>query len=93
MTKDDLTPTTEETQDTASKGQPESSGGKELQGRNEPEDFQTLYRESLKTMEEGQILNGTVIDITPDHVTVDVGYKCEGQIPSGSSRGGTKTLR
>jgi small subunit ribosomal protein S1 len=32
-------------------------------------------------MEEGQILNGTVIDITPDHVTVDVGYKCEGQIP------------
>jgi small subunit ribosomal protein S1 len=81
MTKDDLTPTTEETQDTASKGQPESSGGKELQGRNEPEDFQTLYRESLKTMEEGQILNGTVIDITPDHVTVDVGYKCEGQIP------------
>jgi small subunit ribosomal protein S1 len=81
MTKDDLTPTTEETQDTAPKGQPESSGGKELQGRNEPEDFQTLYRESLKTMEEGQILNGTVIDITPDHVTVDVGYKCEGQIP------------
>jgi small subunit ribosomal protein S1 len=81
MIKDDLTPTTEETQDTAPKGQPASSGGKELQGRNEPEDFQTLYRESLKTMEEGQILNGTVIDITPDHVTVDVGYKCEGQIP------------
>jgi len=81
MTKDDLTPTMEKTQDTAPQGQPESPGGKELQGRNEPEDFQTLYRESLKTMEEGQILNGTVIDITPDHVTVDVGYKCEGQIP------------
>jgi small subunit ribosomal protein S1 len=47
----------------------------------EPEDFQTLYKESLKTMDEGQILSGIVINITPDHVTVDVGYKCEGQIP------------
>ncbi len=32
-------------------------------------------------MEEGQILRGIVVDITPDHVTVDVGYKSEGQIP------------
>jgi small subunit ribosomal protein S1 len=45
------------------------------------EDFQTLYEESLKTLEEGQILRGIVMDITPDHVTVDVGYKSEGQIP------------
>jgi small subunit ribosomal protein S1 len=81
MTKDDLTPTTEETSKPSPKDQPESPVGRGPQGRNEPEDFQTLYKESLRTMEEGQILNGTVIDITPDHVTVDVGYKCEGQIP------------
>jgi small subunit ribosomal protein S1 len=49
--------------------------------KGEPEDFQELYQESLKPLEEGQILKGTVIDITPDHVTVDVGYKSEGQIP------------
>ncbi|OGP92962.1 MAG: 30S ribosomal protein S1 [Deltaproteobacteria bacterium RBG_16_48_10] len=71
----------EETQRTSPKEQAEGSAGKELQSRNEPEDFQTLYRESLRTMDEGQILSGTVIDITPDHVTVDVGYKCEGHIP------------
>ncbi|HMK75787.1 MAG TPA: 30S ribosomal protein S1 [Thermodesulfobacteriota bacterium] len=59
----------------------EKREGKELPRRDEPEDFQTLYEESLKTLEEGQILRGTVIDITPDHVTVDVGYKSEGQIP------------
>ena len=47
----------------------------------EAEDFQSMYRENLRAMEEGQILSGTVIDITPDHVTVDVGYKSEGQIP------------
>ena len=82
MTKDNLTPTMEETQNTSPKEQTEESpAGKGPHGRNEPEDFQTLYKESLKTMDEGQILNGTVIDITPDHVTVDVGYKCEGQIP------------
>jgi small subunit ribosomal protein S1 len=71
----------EETQNTSPKDQMEIPAGRGPHGRNEPEDFQTLYKESLKTMEEGQILNGTVIDITPDHVTVDVGYKCEGQIP------------
>ena len=81
MAKDDLTPTMEETEKTSPKGQEESPGEKELQSRNEPEDFQTLYKESLRTMDEGQILHGTVIDITPDHVTVDVGYKCEGHIP------------
>jgi small subunit ribosomal protein S1 len=59
----------------------EKREGKELPRRDESEDFQTLYEESLKTLEEGQILRGTVIDITPDHVTVDVGYKSEGQIP------------
>ena len=81
MAKDDLTPA-EETQDgTTPEGVEKSPEGRELESRNEPEDFQTLYRESLKTMEEGQILNGTVIDITPDHVTVDIGYKREGQIP------------
>ena len=54
---------------------------KEPHRRGESDDFQTLYEESLKTIEEGQILRGMVVDITPDHVTVDVGYKSEGQIP------------
>ncbi|MBM4350966.1 MAG: 30S ribosomal protein S1 [Deltaproteobacteria bacterium] len=56
-------------------------GAKDLHRREEPESFQTLYEESFKEIAEGQILRGTVIEITPDHVTVDVGYKCEGQIP------------
>lgn len=78
----------EETKQTS----PEREGGRreerELPRRDElsedstqREDFQTLYEESLKTLEEGQILRGTVVDITPDHVMVDVGYKSEGQIP------------
>ena len=74
----------------------EDSGQKEeKQETPEPapqEDFQALYKESLKTLEEGQILTGTVIDITPDHVTVDVGYKCEGQIPIREFQRKDKTL-
>ncbi len=56
-------------------------GAKDFHRREEAENFQTLYEESFKEIAEGQILKGTVIEITPDHVTVDVGYKCEGQIP------------
>jgi small subunit ribosomal protein S1 len=81
MVKDELTPAEEETKQSPPGGDAETRGLKELHRRDESEDFQTLYEESLKTMEEGQILRGTVIDITPDHVTVDVGYKSEGQIP------------
>jgi small subunit ribosomal protein S1 len=53
----------------------------EFRHKEESEDFQTLYEGSLKAIEEGQILKGIVLEITPDHVTVDVGYKSEGHIP------------
>jgi len=82
MVKDELTPGEEQTEQVPPSGEVEKKGLREVHRRDEPEDFQTLYEESLKTMEEGQILRGTVIDITPDHVTVDVGYKSEGQIPT-----------
>jgi len=81
MVKEDLAPAEEETKQTSLEGKEEKREGKELPRRDEPEDFQTLYEESLKTLEEGQILRGIVVDITPDHVIVDVGYKSEGQIP------------
>jgi len=81
MVKDELIPVEKGTKQTPLGGGEEKRELKELPRRDEPEDFQTLYEESLKTVEEGQILRGIVIDITPDHVTVDVGYKSEGQIP------------
>src|SRR4030067_2790184 len=80
MIKEELIPVEEEKKQIPKEG--EKKGGlKEFQRRDEGENFQTLYEESLKAIEEGQILRGTVIDITEDHVTVDVGYKSEGQIP------------
>jgi len=56
----------------------------EIETTNESEDsYETmtqLYEESLKDVQEGEVVEGTVIKITPDHVVVDVGYKSEGQI-------------
>ncbi len=47
----------------------------------EVEDFKELYEASLKTIEEGDILKGTVMTVDSEYVTIDVGYKSEGQIP------------
>jgi small subunit ribosomal protein S1 len=81
MMKEELAPEEEGTVKAPRGGEEEKKGLKELPRRNETENFQTLYEESLRAVEEGQIVKGTVIDITPDHVTIDVGYKCEGHIP------------
>lgn len=47
------------------------------------ESFAELFEESLAytTMKPGAIINGTVIDITPDMVVVSAGLKSEGVIP------------
>ena len=47
----------------------------------EIEDFKNLYESSFKTIEEGDILNGIVMAVDSEYVTVDIGYKSEGQIP------------
>ena len=46
--------------------------------------IQTQLEESLKgfgTLEDGQLVDGTVIQVTDDYVFVDIGYKSEGRIP------------
>ncbi|HWP35041.1 MAG TPA: 30S ribosomal protein S1 [Thermodesulfobacteriota bacterium] len=53
----------------------------------DPDEFRRLYEESLKDIQEGEVVKGTVIKVNPDHVIVDVGYKSEGQIPIEEFRG------
>lgn len=78
MMKEDLTPIGEEIQSPSAVETSEPEG---IMEKEEKESLQTLYDGTFKTIEEGQILKGRVIEITPEYVTVDVGYKCEGQIP------------
>jgi small subunit ribosomal protein S1 len=41
------------------------------------------YLKELELLEEGQLVTGTVIQVTADQVFVDVNYKSEGKIPIG----------
>ena len=45
-----------------------------------------LYDETLRHLEEGEIVRGRVIKITEQEVLVDVGFKSEGAIPIGEFR-------
>ncbi|MBI2880494.1 MAG: 30S ribosomal protein S1 [Candidatus Tectomicrobia bacterium] len=44
------------------------------------ETMERLYEESLASIQEGQVIKGTVLKVERDHVVVDVGYKSEGSI-------------
>ena len=48
---------------------------------NESQNFAELYENSLKKLEEGTIVEGTVVDIVGDDIFVDLGYKADGIIP------------
>jgi small subunit ribosomal protein S1 len=47
------------------------------------ENFAELFEASQKQQEikEGEVVDGTVVAVTPDYATVDIGYKCEGLVP------------
>src|SRR6478736_5603423 len=49
-----------------------------------PQEYQHLlaqYENSFKNLQEGQIIRGRVLTVTPSEVIVDIGYKSEGMIP------------
>jgi len=43
--------------------------------------FEELFEAELKELQEGDIINGKVVQITRDAVMIDIGYKSEGQVP------------
>ena len=42
--------------------------------------FMELYEESLKTIQEGKIVRGEIVQIDKEFALIDIGYKSEGQI-------------
>ena len=45
------------------------------------QDFAELYENSLKSLEEGSVVEGTIVDIVGDDIFVDLGYKADGIVP------------
>jgi small subunit ribosomal protein S1 len=58
-----------------------------------PEELEQLYEESLKHIQEGEIVRGRIIQIERDTVLVDVGYKSEGIIDLDEFPEGGKNLQ
>jgi len=51
---------------------------------NTAENFEEMFKATEQTGEikEGEVVDGTVISISPEYVTVDIGYKSEGLVPT-----------
>ncbi len=49
--------------------------------------FEDLFEQSLRTFQEGEVLEGTVVSLDKEFVMIDVGYKSEGLIPIQEFRG------
>lgn len=58
-------------------GNSEAQNNEQLQ-----EALQEEYLKSLNELEEGQLIEGSVIEVTPETVFIDIGYKSEGKIPT-----------
>lgn len=46
-----------------------------------PSEMAALYEETLRSFSEGAIVTGRVLDVRPNEVLVDIGYKSEGLLP------------
>ena len=44
-------------------------------------ELEALYNQSIKVMQEGQVVTGKIVAIKPKEVLVDVGFKSEGIVP------------
>ena len=58
----------------------------------EGQTFKELYEESLHEVAEGEVVHGRVIHVGPEFVTVDIGFKSEGQVPLSEFRQKDGTL-
>lgn len=50
-------------------------------GKGGGEDFGQMFEESMRSVQPGEIVRGRVVNIGPEFVTIDIGYKSEGHIP------------
>lgn len=46
-----------------------------------PQEYEHLLAQTFRNLQEGQIIRGRVLTVTPSEVIVDIGYKSEGIIP------------
>ena len=53
--------------------------------------FEQMLEESFKTIRNGEVVEGTVINVKPDEIAVDIGYKSDGIIVANTQTNQTLT--
>ena len=82
----DIDSTAEDSQsvvESAEESKEEFMGDPEEESDEDPQDadsFMQLYEESLKSIKEGEVVSGEIVQVDKEYVLVDIGYKSEGQI-------------
>lgn len=61
--------------------EPEQEKKELTQEEKEHQEMLSMYEESFSSFKKGEIIEGTVVDITDKDVRVDIGFKSEGIIP------------
>jgi small subunit ribosomal protein S1 len=51
-----------------------------IEDAQDSDSFMRLYEESLKSIKEGEVVAGEIVQVDKEYVLVDIGYKSEGQI-------------
>ncbi len=64
----------------ATDAEAEAADDEKENGADDRSEMDQLYAETLRNIEEGEIVKGTVVKVTDQEVLVDVGYKSEGSI-------------
>ena len=77
---------TEETSDGQTvKGDEANAEGAQA-GEGKQEALMEMYEESIRRVQEGEVVQGKIIQVDKEFVLVDIGYKSEGQVPIGEFR-------
>jgi len=58
-----------------------TEGARGAKREEESKDFMEMYEESLRSLQEGELVKGEIVQIDKEFILVDIGYKSEGQIP------------
>jgi small subunit ribosomal protein S1 len=70
-----------ESKETINKNNKDDLFGDEPEFEENEQSFSELFEKSIKELNVGDVVEGTIVQINPDSVVVDVGYKSEGIIP------------
>jgi small subunit ribosomal protein S1 len=74
--------TQEISEDDPKASDPKAKGGETDSGEEsqDTDSFMKLYEESLRSIQEGEVIRGEIVQVDKEYVLVDIGYKSEGQI-------------